>query len=69
MEAKDELEKSVALQDFSLASLLKEKIMELESIKRDLLKEAEEPQTKETRVEKVLICFDLVVVKRYFSLY
>ncbi|XP_066489024.1 condensin complex subunit 3 [Tiliqua scincoides] len=52
MEAKDALEKTVALQDFSQASLLKERIMELESIKRDLLKEAEEPQTKEICIEK-----------------
>ncbi|XP_033016065.1 condensin complex subunit 3 isoform X3 [Lacerta agilis] len=52
MEAKDALEKSVALQDFSQASLLKERIMELESIKNDLLKEAEEPPTKEICMEK-----------------
>nr|XP_028599159.1 condensin complex subunit 3 isoform X2 [Podarcis muralis] len=52
MEAKDALEKSVALQDFSQASLLKERIMELESIKSDLLKEAEEPPTKEICMEK-----------------
>ncbi|XP_060134955.1 condensin complex subunit 3 isoform X2 [Zootoca vivipara] len=52
MEAKDALEKSVALQDFSQASLLKEKIMDLESIKSDLLKEAEEPPSKEIRMEK-----------------
>ncbi|XP_061440135.1 condensin complex subunit 3 [Rhineura floridana] len=52
MEAKDALEKCVALQDFSHASLLKEKIMELESIKSDLLKEAEEPPTKEICMEK-----------------
>ncbi|CAI5783685.1 condensin complex subunit 3 isoform X1 [Podarcis lilfordi] len=52
MEAKDALEKSVALQDFSQASLLKERIMELESIKSDLLKEAEEPPAKEICMEK-----------------
>ncbi|XP_053113435.1 condensin complex subunit 3 isoform X2 [Hemicordylus capensis] len=52
MEAKDALEKCVALQDFSEASLLKERIIELESIKSDLLKEAEEPQTKEICMEK-----------------
>lgn len=57
MESKDALEKCVALQDFSQASLLKERIMELESIKHDLLKETEEPQSKEICVEKVLICF------------
>ncbi|KAJ6659402.1 hypothetical protein lerEdw1_019134 [Lerista edwardsae] len=52
MESKDALEKCVALQDFSQASLLKEKIIELESVKHDLLKETEEPQSKEICVEK-----------------
>ncbi|KAH0616289.1 hypothetical protein JD844_027300 [Phrynosoma platyrhinos] len=52
MEAKDTLEKCVALQDFNQASLLKERIIELESVKSDLLKEAEEPQTKEICMEK-----------------
>ncbi|XP_062991404.1 condensin complex subunit 3 [Elgaria multicarinata webbii] len=52
MEAKDALEKCVALQDFSHALLLKERIVELEGIKKDLLKEAEEPQPKEICTEK-----------------
>nr|XP_056711326.1 condensin complex subunit 3 [Euleptes europaea] len=52
MEAKDALEQCVAVQDFSQASLLKQRILELEITKSDLLKEAEEPQTKEICVEK-----------------
>ncbi|XP_077157565.1 condensin complex subunit 3 [Paroedura picta] len=52
MEAKDELEQCVAVQDFSQASLLKQRILELENAKSDLLKEAEEPQTQEIMVEK-----------------
>ncbi|XP_015281754.1 PREDICTED: condensin complex subunit 3 [Gekko japonicus] len=52
MEAKDALEQSVGAQDFSQASLLKQRILELESTKSDLLKESEEPQTKEVSVEK-----------------
>lgn len=54
MEAKDALEQCVAAQDFSQASLLKLRILELESTKSNLLKEAEEPQPKEVIVEKVL---------------
>uniref|UniRef100_A0ACB8E6Q4 Uncharacterized protein n=1 Tax=Sphaerodactylus townsendi TaxID=933632 RepID=A0ACB8E6Q4_9SAUR len=52
MEAKDALEQSVAVQDFSQASLLKQRILELEGTKSELLREAEEPQTKEISVEK-----------------
>ncbi|XP_060633898.2 condensin complex subunit 3 isoform X2 [Anolis sagrei] len=52
METKDALEKCVALQDFSQASVLKESIRELESKKSELLKEAEQPQTKEICMEK-----------------
>ncbi|XP_008109506.1 condensin complex subunit 3 isoform X2 [Anolis carolinensis] len=52
METKDALEKCVALQDFNQASVLKERITELESKKSDLLKEAEQPQTKEICMEK-----------------
>ncbi|KAL8207577.1 UNVERIFIED_CONTAM: hypothetical protein K2H54_059174 [Gekko kuhli] len=54
MEARDALEQCVAVQDFSQASLLKQRILELESTKSDLLKESEEPQAKEVFVEKVL---------------
>ncbi|KAM6440516.1 condensin complex subunit 3 isoform 2-T3 [Liasis olivaceus] len=52
MEAKDALEKCVAVQDFSHASVLKERIIELEGVKSSLLKEAEESETKEICVEK-----------------
>lgn len=57
IEARDALEMCIALQDFNQASLLKEKITELEGIKSDLLKEAEEPQTKEIFTEKVLYLY------------
>ncbi|XP_070613491.1 condensin complex subunit 3 isoform X2 [Erythrolamprus reginae] len=52
MEAKDILEKCVAMQDFSHASVLKERILELEGIKSGLLKEAEESKTEEICMEK-----------------
>ncbi|XP_054855999.1 condensin complex subunit 3 isoform X2 [Eublepharis macularius] len=52
MEAKDALEQCVAVQDFSQASVLKRRVLELEGTKNDLLKEAEEPQAKEICVEK-----------------
>ncbi|XP_060102187.1 condensin complex subunit 3 isoform X2 [Heteronotia binoei] len=52
MEAKDALEQCVAIQDFSQAALLKQRILELESTKSDLLKELEEPQSNEVFVEK-----------------
>lgn len=52
-EAKTALEECISLQDFNRASVLKEKIIELEHIKADLIKEAEQPEIKETRVEKV----------------
>ncbi|MEE6462406.1 hypothetical protein FKM82_001582 [Ascaphus truei] len=51
-EAKQALEDSIVLQDFSLASELKEKITELENLKTQLIKEAEQPEIKEIRVEK-----------------
>lgn len=66
MEAKDILEKCVATQDFSHASVLKERIIELEGIKSGLLKEAEESETKEICVEKVLY-FTLAPVFTVFS--
>ncbi|XP_063165924.1 condensin complex subunit 3 [Candoia aspera] len=52
IEAKDALEKCVAVQDFGHASVLKERIIELEGVKSGLLKEAEESETKEICVEK-----------------
>lgn len=52
-EAKEALEECITLQDFNRASVLKEKITELEHNKNDLIKEAEQPEIKEMRVEKV----------------
>ncbi|KAM5126162.1 condensin complex subunit 3-like [Mantella aurantiaca] len=52
MEAKQALEEAINTQDFGKASELKEKVSELESLKAQLIKEAEEPELKEIRVEK-----------------
>ncbi|CAM5109578.1 unnamed protein product, partial [Eretmochelys imbricata] len=52
LETKEALEECVTLQDFNRALVLKEKITELECIKSDLIKEAEQPEIKEMRVEK-----------------
>ncbi|XP_019381983.1 PREDICTED: condensin complex subunit 3 isoform X1 [Gavialis gangeticus] len=68
-EAKVALEECIDLQDFNRASVLKEKIAELEHIKNDLIKEAEQPEIKEMRVEKndpetllkcLMICYELL---------
>ncbi|KFO70647.1 Condensin complex subunit 3 [Cuculus canorus] len=70
-EAKGALEECITLQDFSRASVLKEKITELEQIKNDLIKEAEQPEIKEMRVEKndpetllkcLMMCYELLKV-------
>lgn len=53
LEAKEALEECITLQDFNRASVLKATITELEQRKNDLIKEAEQPEIKETRVEKV----------------
>ena len=52
-EAKQSLEECIAAQDFSRASDLKDSVTELENLKNQLLKQAEEPELKEVRVEKV----------------
>ncbi|CAN2388614.1 C-term domain [Pristimantis euphronides] len=52
IETKQALEESITAQDFSSASELKEKVEELEKLKAQLVKEAEEPELKEVRVEK-----------------
>lgn len=52
-EAKEALEECIALQDFNTASVLKEKITELEHTKNDLIKAGEQVEIKEMRVEKV----------------
>ncbi|KAG8591537.1 hypothetical protein GDO81_000208 [Engystomops pustulosus] len=51
-ESKQALEDSINAQDFSRASELKEKVAELEKLKAQLIKEAEEPELKEVRIEK-----------------
>ncbi|NXG67066.1 CND3 protein, partial [Hemiprocne comata] len=70
-EAKEALEKCITLQDFNKASVLKEKITELEDTKNDLIKEAEQPEIKEMRVEKndpetllkcLMMCYELLKI-------
>ncbi|NXV83391.1 CND3 protein, partial [Atlantisia rogersi] len=70
-EAKDTLEECIALQDFNKASLLKEKITELERVKNDLLKAAEQPEIKEMDVVKsdpetllkcLTMCYELLKI-------
>ncbi|NXW06975.1 CND3 protein, partial [Fregetta grallaria] len=71
LEAKVALEECITLQDFNRASVLKEKITELEHIKNDLIKEAEQPEIKEMRVEKndpetllkcLMMCYELLKI-------
>uniref|UniRef100_A0A4W3HYY2 Non-SMC condensin I complex, subunit G n=1 Tax=Callorhinchus milii TaxID=7868 RepID=A0A4W3HYY2_CALMI len=52
IEAKQALEESIACQDFTRASELKKNIEELENRKMELVKEAEQPEIKEVRIEK-----------------
>ncbi|NXD06438.1 CND3 protein, partial [Nothocercus nigrocapillus] len=70
-EAKEALEECVTRQDFNQASILKEKITELEHTKNDLIKEGEQPEIKEMRVEKndpetllkcLMMCYELLKV-------
>ncbi|NWH82695.1 CND3 protein, partial [Piaya cayana] len=70
-EAKAALEECITLQDFSRASVLKDKITELEHIKKDMIKEAEQPETEEIRAEKndpetllrcLMMCYELLKV-------
>ncbi|XP_064916684.1 condensin complex subunit 3 [Columba livia] len=70
-EAKEALEQCIALQDFNRASVLKDQITELEHTKNELIKAAEEPEIKETRVEKndpetllncLIMCYELLKV-------
>ncbi|KAF1547429.1 Condensin complex subunit 3, partial [Eudyptula albosignata] len=70
-EAKEALEECITLQDFNRASVLKEKITELEHRKNDLIKEAEEPEIEEMRVEKndpetllkcLMMCYELLKI-------
>ncbi|NXL45971.1 CND3 protein, partial [Podilymbus podiceps] len=70
-EAKAALEECITQQDFNRASVLKEKITELEHTKNDLIKEAEQPEIKEMRVEKndpetllkcLMMCYELLKI-------
>ncbi|NXT42441.1 CND3 protein, partial [Pelecanoides urinatrix] len=70
-EAKEALEECITLQDFNRASVLKEKITELEHRKNDLIKEAEQPEIKEMHVEKndpetllkcLMMCYELLKI-------
>ncbi|NXK06534.1 CND3 protein, partial [Herpetotheres cachinnans] len=70
-EAKEALEECITLQDFNRASVLKEKITELEHIKNDLIKEADQPEIKEMHVEKndpetllkcLMMCYELLKI-------
>ncbi|XP_030349076.1 condensin complex subunit 3 isoform X2 [Strigops habroptila] len=70
-EAKAALEECISLQDFNKASALKEKITELEHTKKDLIKEVEQPEIKEMRVEKddpetllkcLMMCYELLKI-------
>ncbi|NXS44849.1 CND3 protein, partial [Balaeniceps rex] len=70
-EAKEALEECITLQDFNRASVLKEKITELEHRKNDLIKEGEQPEIKEMRLEKndpetllkcLMMCYELLKI-------
>ncbi|NXU59174.1 CND3 protein, partial [Turnix velox] len=70
-EAKMALEECITLQDFNKASVLKDKITELEHNKSDLMNEVEQPEIKEMRVEKddpetllkcLMLCHELLKV-------
>ncbi|XP_025908196.1 condensin complex subunit 3 [Nothoprocta perdicaria] len=70
-EAKEALEECVTRQDFNQASILKEKITELEHTKNEMIKEGEQPEIKEMRVEKndpetllkcLMMCYELLKV-------
>ncbi|NXT54674.1 CND3 protein, partial [Pluvianellus socialis] len=70
-EAKEALEECITLQDFNRASVLKEKITELEHIKNDLIKQTEQPEITEMRVEKndpetllkcLMMCYELLKI-------
>lgn len=69
IETKQALEECISSQDFARASELKEKLLKLEDLKAELIKEAEQPELKEMRVEKndpetmlkcLTMCFELL---------
>ncbi|NXJ64097.1 CND3 protein, partial [Rostratula benghalensis] len=70
-EAREALEECITLQDFNKASILKEKITELEHDKSELIKVTEQPEIKEMRVEKndpetilkcLMMCYELLKI-------
>ncbi|XP_071599976.1 condensin complex subunit 3 [Heliangelus exortis] len=70
-EAREALEECIARQDFNQASVLKDKITELEHTKSDLIKAAEQPEIKEMHVEKndpetllkcLMVCYELLKI-------
>ncbi|MBN3286093.1 CND3 protein, partial [Polyodon spathula] len=69
METRQMLEDCIAVQDFSQASELKDKITEFESLKNQLMKEAEEPEMKEVRMEKSSISRLLYSVSNTYFLF
>ncbi|XP_044528952.1 condensin complex subunit 3-like [Gracilinanus agilis] len=68
IEAKIALEECITLQDFNQASLLKEKIKELEDAKMDLIKETEQLEITEVHTENnpetiqkcLILCYELL---------
>ncbi|XP_005148525.2 condensin complex subunit 3 [Melopsittacus undulatus] len=73
-EAKAALEECITLQDFNKASVLKETIIELEHIKKDLIKEVEQPEIKEMHMEKddpetllkcLTMCYELLKIMSF----
>ncbi|XP_044537116.1 condensin complex subunit 3 [Gracilinanus agilis] len=69
IEAKEALEECITLQDFNHASILKEKIKELEDAKIDLIKETEQLEITEVHTEKndpetiqkcLILCYELL---------
>ncbi|NXW76855.1 CND3 protein, partial [Hirundo rustica] len=70
-EAKQALEECITLQDFNKASVLKDKITELEHTKNDLIKATEQAEIKEMRVEKndpetllkcLIMCYEVLKI-------
>ncbi|NXK57963.1 CND3 protein, partial [Sylvietta virens] len=70
-EAQQALEECITLQDFNRASVLKEKITELEHTKNDLIKAAEQADIIEMRVEKndpetllkcLIMCYEVLKI-------
>uniref|UniRef100_H0ZH80 Non-SMC condensin I complex subunit G n=1 Tax=Taeniopygia guttata TaxID=59729 RepID=H0ZH80_TAEGU len=70
-EAKQALEECITLQDFNTASVLKDKITELEHTKNELIKTTEQTEIEEMRVEKndpetllkcLMMCYEVLKI-------